>query len=81
VKSDEDVVVESEVGKVRIKAFVTEGIRPDCVFMVGGFGHVSKGLRKAYGLGASDSALHKSITDPISGGSALSETFVTVIKA
>lgn len=81
VKNDEEVIVESEVGKVQIKAYVTEGIRPDCVFMVGGFGHVSKGLKKAYGRGASDSALHKSLADPISGGSALSETFVTVIKA
>lgn len=81
VKTDDDVVVESEVGKVSIKAYVTEGIRPDCIFMVGGFGHISKGLKFAYGLGASDSALHKTVTDPISGGSSLSETFVTVRKA
>lgn len=81
VKTDDDVVVESEVGKIKIKAFVTEGIRPDCVFMVGGFGHISKALRSAYGRGASDSALHKSLADPISGGSALSQTFVTVSKA
>lgn len=81
VKTDDEVVLESEVGKVNIKAYVTEGIRPDCIFMVGGFGHVSKGLKSAYGLGASDSALHKTVTDPISGGSALSETFVTVTKA
>jgi thiosulfate reductase / polysulfide reductase chain A len=81
VKTDDNVVLESDVGKVSIKAKVTEGIRPDCIFMVGGFGHVSKGLKSAYKLGASDSALHKTITDPISGGSALSETFVTVSKA
>jgi len=81
VKTDDQVVLESEVGKVSIKAYVTEGIRPDCIFMVGGFGHVSKGLKMAYKLGASDSALHKTVTDPISGGSALSETFVTVSKA
>ncbi len=81
VKTDDDVVLKSEVGKVTIKAYVTEGIRPDCIFMVGGFGHVSKGLKASYGLGASDSALHKTITDPFSGGSALSETFVTVTKA
>lgn len=81
VKTDDDVVLESEVGKVQIKANVTEGIRPDCIFMVGGFGHISKGLKVAYGLGASDSALHKTVTDPISGGSALSETFVSVRKA
>ncbi|AFM42167.1 anaerobic dehydrogenase, typically selenocysteine-containing [Desulfosporosinus acidiphilus SJ4] len=81
IKTDDDVVLESDVGKVTIKAQVTEGIRPDCIFMVGGFGHVSKGLRSAYKLGASDSALHKTVTDPLSGGSALSETFVTVSKA
>ena len=81
IKSGDQVVLESEVGKVSIKANVTEGIRPDCVFMVGGFGHVSKGLKSAYKRGASDSALHKTVTDPISGGSALSETFVTVNKA
>lgn len=81
IKDNDDVIVESDVGKVRIKAHVTEGIRPDSVYMVGGFGHVSKGLRKAFGRGASDSALHKSLADPISGGSALSETFVTVTKA
>lgn len=81
IKDNDDVIVESDVGKVRIKAHVTEGIRPDSVFMVGGFGHVSKGLRKAFGRGESDSALHKSLADPISGGSALSETFVTVTKA
>lgn len=81
VQTDDDVVLESEVGKVQIKANVTEGIRHDCIFMVGGFGHISKGLKAAHGLGASDSALHKTITDPISGGSALSETFVTLRKA
>lgn len=81
VKTNDEVILESEVGKVSIKAYVTEGIRPDCIFMVGGFGHVSKGLKAAYALGASDSALHKTVTDPLSGGSALSETFVTVSKA
>ncbi|CAA7600428.1 Molybdopterin oxidoreductase Fe4S4 domain protein [Acididesulfobacillus acetoxydans] len=81
VKTDDEVIIESEVGKIRIKAYVTEGIRPDSVFMVGGFGHVSKGLHFAYGRGASDSALHKSLADPISGSSALSQTFVRVSKA
>ncbi|MDQ7095881.1 molybdopterin-dependent oxidoreductase [Desulfosporosinus sp. PR] len=81
VKTDEAVVLESEVGKVSVKAYVTEGIRPDCIFMVGGFGHVSKGLKSAYKRGVSDSALHKTVTDPLSGSSALSETFITVNKA
>jgi thiosulfate reductase/polysulfide reductase chain A len=49
--------------------------------MTTGFGHHSKGLRTAYQVGASDSDLHVTYTDPISGGQALSQTFVSVKKA
>ena len=41
----------------RVKARVTAAIRPDCVYMVHGFGHTSKGLRSAFGKGASDAQL------------------------
>jgi thiosulfate reductase/polysulfide reductase chain A len=79
---DHDLVeVTSEVGKVRVHLEVTQAIRPDCVFMTPGFGHLSMGLTTAYALGASDSDLHVTYTDPISGGQALSQTFVTVRKA
>ncbi len=70
----------SEVGSVRVALKVTPAIRPDCVYMTPGFGHLSKGLRTAYGVGASDSVLHVTYVDPISGGQALSQTFVTVKK-
>lgn len=75
------VKVVSDAGAVTIKAKVTEGIREDCVWMTQGFGHRSMGLRTAFGKGASDSDLHLTYTDPISGGQALSQTFVTVEKA
>jgi thiosulfate reductase/polysulfide reductase chain A len=79
--ADNDLVeVTSEVGKVNILLQVTEAIRPDCVYMTPGFGHLSKGLTTAYGVGASDSMLHVTYTDPISGSQALSQTFVTVKK-
>jgi thiosulfate reductase/polysulfide reductase chain A len=74
------VVVTSDVGSVRIGLKVTQAIRPDCVYMPPGFGHLSKGLRTAYGVGASDSVLHVTYTDPVSGGQALSQTFVMVAK-
>jgi thiosulfate reductase/polysulfide reductase chain A len=73
--------VTSDVGSVTIRVKVTEGIRPDCVWMTQGFGKLSKGLKTAYGMGASDSDLHATFTDPVSGGQALSQTFVTVEKA
>ena len=81
IKDGDEVWVESPVAKVKATAYVTEKIRPDCVFMTFGFGHVSKGLATAYGAGASDSSLHMTYTDPQSGSQALSQTFVTVTKA
>ncbi|MCC6612841.1 MAG: molybdopterin-dependent oxidoreductase [Anaerolineae bacterium] len=74
------VEVISEVGKAHIRLRVTPAIRPDCVYLTPGYGHLSKGLTTAFGLGASDSALHVTYTDPISGSQALSQTFVTVRK-
>ena len=79
--ADNDLVeVTSEVGKIKIILQVTQAIRPDCVYLTPGFGHLSKGWTTGYGVGASDSVLHVSYTDPVSGGQALSQTFVTVKK-
>ncbi len=75
------VEVTSDIGKIHTRLLATEAIRPDCVYMTPGYGHLSKGLKTAYGIGASDSALHVTYTDPISGSQALSQTFVTVKKA
>jgi len=73
--------VTSEVGQVHVRVKVTPAIRQDCVYMTPGYGHLSKGLTSAYGKGASDSVLHVTYTDPISGSQALSQTFVTIRKA
>jgi thiosulfate reductase/polysulfide reductase chain A len=79
---DNDLVeVTSDVGKIHLRLLATEAIRPDSVYMTPGYGHLSKGLTTAYGLGASDSDLRLTFTDPVSGGQALSQTFVTVKKA
>ncbi|GAB4504111.1 MAG: molybdopterin-dependent oxidoreductase [Anaerolineales bacterium] len=75
------VTVTSKVGQVHIRLKATEAIRPDCVYLTPGYGHLSKGLTTAFGYGASDSVLHETYTDPISGSQALSQTFVTVEKA
>ncbi len=75
------VEVTSPVGKAHTILHATQAIRPDCVYLTPGYGHMSKGLKTAFGIGASDSALHVTYTDPISGGQALSQTFVTVKKA
>ncbi len=74
------VEVLSDVGKVHIQLKPTPAIRPDCVYLTPGYGHLSKGLTTAFGIGASDSVLHVTYTDPASGSQALSQTFVTVRK-
>ncbi|BAS27198.1 transcriptional initiation protein Tat [Limnochorda pilosa] len=80
VKTGDLVKVESGAGRVLVRCQVTEGIRPDCVYLTPGFGHISAALRNAFRRGVSDSALHVSITDPVTGSQALSETFVSVSR-
>jgi thiosulfate reductase/polysulfide reductase chain A len=64
----------------RLKA--TERIRPDCVFVVHGYGHTSEGLRFAKGRGLDDAALVTKIAvDPVSGSTGMSVNFVSVEKA
>ncbi len=65
--------------KVRVR--ITERIGPDSVFMAHGFGHKSKRLRLAAGVGADDSELMGNIKiDPIMGGTGMRANFVTFVK-
>ncbi len=75
------VEITSQAGKAHSQLLVTQAIRPDCVYLTPGYGHLSKGLTTAYGIGTCDSVLHVTYTDPISGSQALSQTFVSVKKA
>jgi thiosulfate reductase / polysulfide reductase chain A len=64
-------------GRVKVKA--TERIRPDCVYMVHGFGHTAKGLTRALGKGASDAQLvTRYQVDPLMGGTGMNVNFVTL---
>lgn len=63
--------------KIKIKA--TERIRTDCVYMVHGFGHNAKALKRAFGRGASDAQLiTRYDTDPLMGGTGMNNNFVTL---
>lgn len=63
----------------RIQLKATERIRPDCVYMVHGFGHTSKRLTRALGKGASDAQLvTRYATDPLMGGTGMNVNFVTL---
>jgi len=66
----------------RIRVKVTERIRPECVYMVHGFGHNSRMLKHAFGKGASDAQLiTRYTTDPLMGGTAMNVNFVTFAPA
>jgi thiosulfate reductase/polysulfide reductase chain A len=65
---------------VRIKARVTPEIRPDCVFMLHGFGKKSPWLKRVHGVGAADAVLLETAWDKVSGNAALHETFVKLEK-
>ncbi len=66
----------------RIAVKATERIRSDCVYLVHGFGHKARGLRHAFGKGASDAGLiTRYRTDPLMGGTAMNVNFVTLEPA
>jgi len=75
------VHVKSPVGEGVIKAFLTEAIRRDCVYMDHGFGHTSTGMEAACGRGVSDQVLIEDRADEISGGISYHETFVEIRPA
>ena len=80
--NDGDLVqVSSKVGSGKIKAFVTDLIHPEAVFMLHGFGHDSKSATRSYNMGVSDALLQENISDMIGGSPALHDTFVTVKQA
>lgn len=79
--ADGDVVeVASRVGAVRLRARVSEEIRPDCVFMLHGFGKRSPQLTRVYHRGGADAVLLETAWDRVSGNAAMHETFVRVRK-
>ncbi len=63
-----------------IRVRITERIRWDSIYMVHGFGHGQKGMKRCFGKGASDSQLMtKVLTDPIMGGTGMRGNFVTFV--
>ncbi len=63
----------------RIKVKATERIRPECVYMVHGFGHTAKGLKHPFMKGASDAQLlTRYSVDPLMGGTGMNVNFVTI---
>ena len=77
------VVLENSEGvrSLPVLMRITQGIRPDCAYMVHGFGHESPKLQRAYHRGASDTKLMTQVqVDPIMGGTGMRVNFVRIQK-
>ncbi len=78
IKNGDLVTVTSRQGSGQIRAFLTEHIHPEAVFMVHGFGHEAKLASRSYNKGLSDAILQENISDPVGGSPALHHTLVSV---
>eukprot|EP01029_Cantina_marsupialis_P031187 TRINITY_DN884_c0_g1_i1.p1 TRINITY_DN884_c0_g1~~TRINITY_DN884_c0_g1_i1.p1 ORF type:complete len:746 (+),score=120.47 TRINITY_DN884_c0_g1_i1:6711-8948(+) len=66
------------VSEFPIKVRITERIRFDSIYMVHGFGHADKRLKRCFGKGVSDTQLITNVMiDPIMGGTGMRGNFVT----
>lgn len=63
-----------------VKVRVTERIRWDSVYIVHGFGHAQKQMKRCYGKGVSDTQMITNVlTDPVMGGTGMRSNFVTFV--
>lgn len=84
LRDGDRVVIENQDGRASptVRLRTTEGLRPDCVYLVHGFGQQAPGLRKAFGRGVSDNALLSRVKlDPLTGATGMRVNFVRVAKA
>jgi thiosulfate reductase / polysulfide reductase chain A len=72
------VEISSNQGFGKIKAYVTDFIHPEAVFMIHGFGRQVPATTRCFGKGASDTVLQANVSDPIGGSPGLHETMVRV---
>lgn len=84
VKNGDTVRLENQDGvksSFPIKVKVTERLRPDCVYMVHGFGSWAKKQHQAFGKGACDNELMTRIkVDPIMGATGMGMNDVRLLK-
>jgi len=81
IAHNKPVQVASRAGSGVLKAYVTDLIHPEAVFMIHGFGHEAATATRCYNKGVSDSVLQENINDMVGGSPALHDTFVTVKAA
>lgn len=74
----DSIEVESRTGKIAIKAYPTEKIGEDTVFMIHGFGATSDGLSRAHNNGGNDNTVIEDHIEPVYGAAVMHETYVSI---
>lgn len=80
IKDGDMVTISSRQGSGEMRAFVTDLIHPEAVFMLHGYGHEAQAATRCFNKGVSDAVLMENISDRIGGSPALHDTFVTVTR-
>ena len=80
IRDGDDVWVESAFGRLKLKARVTDWLRPDCVAIARGQGHYAPGQWQ-YGIGVNPNDIIGVGFDQLSGQAALFNTKVRVYRA
>ena len=80
IKFGDMIEVASSVGKISLKAYPTEKIAPNQIFMIHGFGGTSEGMELAYGNGGNDARIIEDKFEPVYGAAVMHETNVEIRK-
>jgi len=80
IKFGDMVEVSSKVGKIHLKAYPTEKIAPNQIFLLHGFGGTSKEMEMAYGNGGNDARIIVDEIEPVYGAAAMHTTNVEIRK-
>ena len=78
IQDGQTVNVTSACGEGPIKAFVTDFIHPEAVFMLHGFGHKAARAKRSFDQGLSDALIQENVYDKVGGSPGYHDTFVTV---
>jgi thiosulfate reductase/polysulfide reductase chain A len=81
IANNDMVEISSNAGTGTIRAYVSDLIHPEAVFLLHGFGHQAKWASRSCGRGVSDSLLQENISDMVGGSPAFHETFVNIKAA
>jgi thiosulfate reductase/polysulfide reductase chain A len=80
IKFADVMEIKSSVGKINVRAYPTEKIGPNQIFMLHGFGGFSEGMEMAYGNGGNDATIIEDKIEPVYGAAVMHETNVEIRK-